>query len=55
MPGPIYDAWLERIHDRLQPRTYLEIGIATGHSLSRVHPETHVIGVDPAFEIARDA
>lgn len=50
-PGPNYLTWLERIHEALNPRNYLEIGIATGGSLSRVPARTHVVGIDPAFRI----
>jgi hypothetical protein len=47
LPGEGYYEVLGRIHAYLKPATYLEIGIARGESLSRVLPETDVIGVDP--------
>lgn len=38
---------LQRIHAHLRPRTYLEIGVETGHSLRLARAAEHVIGVDP--------
>ena len=49
--GEFYFDALARIHRHLQPRTYLEIGIAQGESLRSVQPHTRVIGVDPAAEL----
>lgn len=51
MPGPDYVAWLGGIHDNLKPRSYLEVGLAKGRSLSAVGPHTLSVGVDPAFDI----
>ena len=42
-----YFALLERLHERLRPRTYVEIGVHAGRSLARVRPETTAIGIDP--------
>jgi ketosteroid isomerase-like protein len=42
-----YFALLEQIHARLQPRTYVEIGVHTGRSLAQVNPGTRAIGIDP--------
>jgi hypothetical protein len=42
-----YFALLERIHERLRPRTYVEIGVHLGRSLGRVRPETRSVGIDP--------
>ena len=48
LPGPPYTALLREIHRGLAPRTYVEIGIASGRSLELVQPQTRVIGIDPA-------
>ena len=40
---------LEVLHERTQPRTYLEIGIRTGNSLAISRARS--IGVDPFFKI----
>lgn len=45
--GRGYDAVLADIHGHLRPRTYIEIGVATGKSLRLARPETVVLGVDP--------
>jgi len=42
-----YFALLERLHERLRPRTYVEIGVHAGRSLGRVRPDTVSIGIDP--------
>ena len=46
-----YDAILDRIHQYLYPRTYLEIGIRNGDSLALALPGTRCIGVDPDPQI----
>jgi hypothetical protein len=51
LPGEDYFAVLARMHRHLQPRTYLEIGVAQGRSLALALPETQVIGVDPAPQL----
>lgn len=43
---------LQRLHELLQPRTYLEIGVSTGASMSRSRARS--IGVDPAFRIDKE-
>ncbi len=43
---------LGRLHERLQPRTYLEIGVNQGHSMAL--SRTRSIGVDPAFKITEE-
>lgn len=47
LPGPPYREVLRRLHERLRPRTYLEIGVEHGATLQlAVHSEL-VCGVDP--------
>lgn len=49
-PAPVYYIdFLAQLHERLSPRTYLEIGVRHGHSLAQCR--TRGIGIDPAFEI----
>lgn len=43
-----YYALLDRLHEHLRPRGYLEIGVADGHSLGLARPGTTAVGVDPA-------
>jgi hypothetical protein len=44
---------LEALHAHLRPRTYVEIGVSTGRSITLVQPETRAIGIDPAPRIER--
>jgi methyltransferase family protein len=48
---PNYLALLGQIHGHLQPRTYVEIGVALrGRSFARVRPETLAVGIDPILD-----
>jgi len=46
-PGADYYAVLSWIHQILRPKTYIEIGVRHGASLSAALPETICVGVDP--------
>ena len=45
--GRSYEGVLEDIQRHLRPRTYIEIGVATGASIRLVQPDTVALGVDP--------
>jgi hypothetical protein len=47
LPGPSYLDILSFLHRALRPRTYLEIGVATGESFALALPGTRAIGIDP--------
>jgi len=47
LPGARYTDVLAGIHRRLAPRTYLEIGVATGATIALAGKDTAAIGVDP--------
>lgn len=53
LPGPGYLAVLATAHRVLTPRTYVEIGVASGSSLAQVRHPTLAIGVDPNPSIRR--
>ena len=53
MPGMRYDQILNHVHWKLSPETYVEIGVATGASLSRAQADTRAVGIDPAPRISR--
>ena len=51
LPGEGYLALIRRIHEHLHPRTYVEIGVERGESLTLVREGTLALGVDPAPQI----
>lgn len=53
MPGEHYLSLMRRIHMHMRPRTYLEIGVASGDSLALAQEGTLALGVDPAPRIAK--
>jgi len=46
-PGEWYHYLLQRFHDWLQPKSYIEIGVRTGESITLAKPPTVVVGIDP--------
>jgi tetratricopeptide (TPR) repeat protein len=46
-PGPPYRDVLRRVHERLRPRTYLEIGVEHGTTLALAIHSERAVGVDP--------
>jgi hypothetical protein len=55
MPGPDYTTYLANLHRYLVPSVYVEIGVATGRTLSLAKPPTVVIGVDPQPSLVEPA
>lgn len=51
LPGEDYLSLMRRIHEHLRPRTYVEIGVEHGDSLTLVREGTLALGVDPAPQI----
>jgi hypothetical protein len=47
LPGEGYHLLLQRFHDRLQPKSYIEIGVMTGESIVHAKPPTVAVGIDP--------
>ena len=47
-----YLEFLQALHERLAPRTYLEIGIAGGHSLALSRCRS--VGIDPGFQVDQE-
>ncbi len=52
-----YQALLGKIHEHLLPRTYVEVGVSRGQTMTLALPGTRCIGVDPnpriAYHLAR--
>lgn len=52
-PGDDYIRILKALHENIQPKFYVEIGVAKGDTLSCVTPSTDVVGVDPRPQVER--
>ena len=52
LPGEHYFKVLGRVHQHVQPATYLEVGVSRGESLKLVGPETLALGIDPQPRVA---
>jgi tetratricopeptide (TPR) repeat protein len=46
-PGPPYREVLRRLHDRLRPQTYLEVGVEHGNTLALAVHSQLAVGIDP--------
>ena len=46
-PGPPYRDLLQRLHEILRPRRYLEIGVETGATLAYAKAAVIAVGIDP--------
>jgi len=55
LPGPDYYAVLRWVHEIVQPKTYIEIGVRNGVSLRQALPETLCLGIDPAPALIGEA
>ncbi|HHO76806.1 MAG TPA: class I SAM-dependent methyltransferase [Deltaproteobacteria bacterium] len=51
MPGSNYLEILSSFHRHMQPKSYVEIGIGVGNSLTLVNPETKAVAIDPSPNI----
>jgi hypothetical protein len=51
LPGPDYLDLLARLHQWLQPKLYLEVGIFEGRSIALAQSPSLAIGIDPAPKI----
>jgi len=47
LPGDDYLKILDRIHQHLNPRTYVEVGVSGGSSIRLARPGTAALGIDP--------
>jgi hypothetical protein len=50
-PGAPYFGLLDRIHQHLVPRTYVEVGVSSGRSITLALPGTMTIGIDPCPDV----
>lgn len=51
LDGENFRSIFAKIHQHFRPRTYLEIGVGRGTTISLVDPSTRAIGVDPSPQI----
>ncbi|MEP5765020.1 MAG: class I SAM-dependent methyltransferase [Halieaceae bacterium] len=54
MPGENYGRLLSRMHQHLAPKTYAEIGVATGASMAFAGADTRCVGIDPCPRVTAD-
>jgi hypothetical protein len=52
-PGDDHIRLLKALHENIQPKFYVEIGVSKGVSISVAGPSTDAVGVDPAPQIDR--
>lgn len=51
MLGDDYLTILKKVHETLQPESYVEIGVDKGRSMKLIQPETQAVGIDPSPQI----
>lgn len=51
MPGSNYLDILSSFHRHMNPKSYVEIGIGVGNSLTLVNPDTRAVAIDPSPSI----
>lgn len=54
LPGPMYRQYLSTIHQWMRPKSYVEIGVESGATLTFAQPTTRCIGIDPDPRICVD-